>query len=319
MATEVFDSNYLLITLLVTFVFQLVFFLITAVAQFDTLTDLAGSTNFLILALLTFFLAESYHARQILITVCAALWAVRLATFLFARILIWGHDNRFDEMRNSIPKLAAFWFGQFVWVWVVSLPVTVTNATVERDPKLGAADFVGVVMFAVGLLLEAVSDWQKLKFKQDKEKKGKWCDVGLWKYSRHPNYFGEILLWWGLFAISTPILSNGQWAVLASPLLISVLLLFVSGLPLLEASANEKYGGNPEFAPYRARTSIMVPMPNGLWEALPGWLKRTVLLEWKMYEAKGKEEGKEEAEGYGATGKGPAGSSQGETDPAENA
>lgn len=107
------------------------------------------------------------------------------------RILQWGEDRRFDQMRNNLPKLAVFWIFQAVWVWAVSLPVTVVNAT-DSNPFLQAVDLIGWLMWAVGFMIEGAADQQKLSFKKSPENRGKWCDAGLWKYTRHPNYFGEV-------------------------------------------------------------------------------------------------------------------------------
>ena len=173
------------------FAYQLVFFIITALLKFDKVTDFAGSTNFVIIGVLTLVLKGSWNFRQIILTLFVVLWGLRLALFLLLRIIQWGEDRRFDEMRDNLGKLAVFWIFQAVWVWTVSLPVTLVNAT-DTNPFLQSVDLIGWLMWAVGFMIEGTADQQKLNFKKSPENRGKWCNVGLWKYTRHPNYFGEV-------------------------------------------------------------------------------------------------------------------------------
>jgi steroid 5-alpha reductase family enzyme len=173
----------------------------------------------------------------------------------------------------SLISLCCVWafYAQMVWVWLVSLPVTFL-ATTTVDPEFGtAADIAGIIMFIVGLVCEAVADQQKFSFKQNSANRGKWCDVGIWKYSRHPNYFGEILLWFGLFTIASSVFQpasdagEGKWGyvTILGPLFITGILLFVSGIPLLETKADEKHGSKPEYREYKACTSVLIPFVPG--------------------------------------------------------
>jgi len=201
---------------------------------------------------------------------------------LLLRILAWGEDKRFDDKRENLLKFAAFWLIQAIWVWTVSLPVTVVNGS-NRNPNIEVADIVGWVLWAIGLFIEAVADQQKLNLKKNPASKGRWCDVGVWAWSRHPNYFGEILLWWGIFISATPVLRRGQWGVIAGPIFITLLLLFVSGIPLLEESADKKHGKNPEYRAYKNKTSPLIPLPPALYGSLPSWFKVLFLLELPLY------------------------------------
>lgn len=281
----VLDDNYLAITAIVTVVFQFMFFVVTYLCRFDKLTDFAGGSNFVILALLTLLLGQTYYARQIVITTLTVVWGARLALFLLYRILQWGEDRRFDDKRDSLGKLAVFWTLQAVWVWTVSLPVTFINAS-EDNPPIGAADIIGWLMWAVGFLTESVADAQKTSFKNKAENKGKWCDAGLWAISRHPNYFGEILLWWGVFVASIPILSGGTWAAVLGPIFITLILLFVSGIPLLEQSMDERYATRPEYLQYKKHTSPLIPLPQSVYGSLPRWAKQVFLCEFPLYNSK---------------------------------
>ncbi|KAL4282416.1 hypothetical protein GQ457_03G012690 [Hibiscus cannabinus] len=281
MAT-VIDSHFLALTAIVTLAYQLFFFIITALLKFDKVTDFAGSTNFVIIAVLTLVIKGSWHFRQIILTLLVVIWGLRLGLFLLMRILQWGEDRRFDEMRSNLGKLAVFWIFQAVWVWTVSLPVTVVNAS-DRDPSVQAVDIIGWIMWSLGISIEATADQQKLLFKNSPENRGRWCNIGLWKYSRHPNYFGEILLWWGIFVASIPVLEGAEWLVILGPIFLTLLLLFLSGLPMLEESADKKFGNVAAYRIYKKTTSPLIPLPPIVYGNLPLWFKATFLLEFPFY------------------------------------
>lgn len=279
---KVIDSHYLAITAIVTVGYQFIFFVITALFKFDQVTDFAGSTNFVILAVLTLLLKGTWHYRQIVLTVLVVVWGLRLGLFLLMRILQWGEDRRFDDMRENIGKLVVFWIFQAVWVWTVSLPVTFVNAS-NGGRLFQPADVIGWTMWVAGFLIEATADQQKLSFKKCPENKGKWCDVGVWKYSRHPNYFGEMLLWWGLYVASLPVLKGLEYLVIIGPVFLTLLLLFVSGIPLLEESADKKYGNLGAYRHYKKTTSPLILLPRGVYGYLPIWCKSVFLFEFPLY------------------------------------
>ncbi|PKS09880.1 hypothetical protein jhhlp_004503 [Lomentospora prolificans] len=306
MVTKVLDDFYLGLTAIITVVYQLVFFSIAFGCKFDLLTDFAGGTNFAILAIATLSLSQDPTPRQILVTILMSVWALRLSIFLFYRILRTGHDSRFDKMRDKFFPFLGFWVFQMLWVWTVSLPVTMGNSPAVVVPQKSggagvafgtAADIAGVIMFAIGFLFEVVGDWQKFAFR-NKYGGGaaEVCGKGLWKYSRHPNYFGDILAQFGIYAISTsPTTSSAlpsppRAALLASivgPLFITLLLLFVSGMPLTERpAAKRRYETDRNwdaYEQYLRRTSPLFPFPPALYSHVPVWLKRTLFLELPIY------------------------------------
>eukprot|EP01018_Ginkgo_biloba_P036885 Gb_31395 [translate_table: standard] len=279
------DNNFLAITALVTVAYQLTFFVITAALKFDKVTDFAGGTNFVILALLTAILKGTWHFRQVILTLFVVIWGLRLALFLLLRILQWGEDRRFDEIRGDLTKLTVFWSFQVVWVWTVSLPVTIVNAS-EQNPSVEPRDIIGWIMWLVGFSIEAVADQQKLQFKNDPTNTGRWCNIGLWRWSRHPNYFGEILLWWGVFVASTPLLEGTKWLVVVGPIFLTFLLLFLSGIPMVEDSADKRYGGISEYRQYKTKTSPLILLPPALYGNLPTWFKEFFLFEFPFYSRK---------------------------------
>ncbi|KAK1287304.1 hypothetical protein QJS10_CPB19g01826 [Acorus calamus] len=278
----VIDSHFLALTAIVTVCYQFTFFIITALFKFDKVTDFAGSTNFIILGVLTLVVKGTWHARQVILTSFVVIWGLRLGIFLLMRILQWGEDHRFDEMRGNIGKLSVFWTFQAVWVWTVSLPVTVVNAS-DRNPPIQPQEIVGWIIWVVGLIIESTADQQKLSFKNSPSNRGKWCTVGIWKFSRHPNYFGEIFLWWGVFLASTPVLKGAEWLVIFGPIFLTFLLLFVSGIPLLEDSADKKFGTMVEYQIYKKTTSPLIPLPLLVYGNLPSWLKTAIFFEFPFY------------------------------------
>mmetsp|Transcript_4495 Transcript_4495/g.4618 ORF Transcript_4495/g.4618 Transcript_4495/m.4618 type:complete len:214 (+) Transcript_4495:277-918(+) len=187
-------------------------------------------------------------------------------------------------MRDDWLKFLGFWIFQMLWVWIVSLPLTFLNG-VSGDTPLRANDIIGFILSFTGILLEAVADQTKMTFKQDQRNRGKWCDVGVWRYSRHPNYFGELIMWWGVFISCSSMFNEHLWAyfTIASPLFTHMILFGLSGLPLLETQANKRYGTQEQYLTYRKETSILIPLPNSLYSALPDTVKAVCLFEWQIY------------------------------------
>lgn len=276
------DNRQLLLTAIITIVFQFLFFLITYTLRIDKVTDFAGTTNFILLAIVTLTVGGNYHARQIVTSTCVLLWGVRLCVFLLYRILQWGEDRRFDDKRDNIVRLAFFWIFQAVWAWTVSLPVTILNSK-EENSSLNGVDYLAWCLFGLGLILEATADQQKLLYKNTPQSRGRWTDVGVWAWSRHPNYFGEMLLWVGVYLGCVSDLRGAEHAAVISPIFIILLLLFVSGIPLLEVSMDKRYGKREDYVTYKKCTSVLIPFPPALYVQLPSFIKKTVLLDFKMY------------------------------------
>lgn len=292
------DENNLLVCALVTIGMQLSFFFVAATFKFDKVTDFAGGTNFVVLAVLTFILGGTYHWRQILVTSFIVLWGLRLSGYLLYRIIKIGEDKRFDETRDNFFKFLAFWIFQMIWVFTVSLPVIFLNAPsasftpgAPESADFTPWDIIGSVMFVIGLLSETISDQQKFAFRNDPSNRGKWCTVGLWKYSRHPNYFGEILLWCGVFVISVSVITSDslfRLSGLLSPLFTSTILLFFSGIPLLEQKSDQRFGTNPEYLAYKEKTPPLVPFIG--YSCLPSVLKLLCCCEFPLYNKTGDSE-----------------------------
>merc|ERR1711916_137540 len=190
-----FDQDNLFLTFIGSFGYQMLGFTIAYCKQFDKLTDLAYGSNMAILGAITLGLAQTLHVRQIVVSAMVMAWGVRLAGYLFYRINVMGKDERFDGYRNCLPFFG-FWFFQFFVTWIQFMPIAVLNASTSTAP-LDWRDYLGFSMWGVGFVIEFVADIQKFRFKR-RGGKG-WCNVGVWKWSRHPNLYGDILQWWGLF------------------------------------------------------------------------------------------------------------------------
>lgn len=208
---HVLDNYYLAITLLVTVAYQLIGFSIAFTLKFDKLTDFMGGTNFVWLAIFTLAMSGTTNPRPIITSIFIMVWGARLSVFLLFRILKTGKDDRFDDKRDKFFPFLGFWVFQMLWVWTVSLPVTLSNSPIvlryqeERfygTPAFGqATDIVGIIIFVLAFLLETIADIQKYRFKQSSQgqQPGAFCNVGFFKWSRHPNYFGEIMVHVGEF------------------------------------------------------------------------------------------------------------------------
>jgi steroid 5-alpha reductase family enzyme len=292
---NVLDPYYLAITAIITVAYQLFFYTIAVVKRFDKVTDLAGGTNFIILALVTFFFNHTFTSRQILVTVLSTVWGIRLAGFLLYRILQTAEDKRFDEIRNNALSFLGFFVFQMLWVWIVSLPVVLVNSPAYTPGQALFGDYigldtVGLVCWIVGFVVETVADQQKFNYRQSGRRSSPFMVTGVWSWSRHPNYFGEMLLWIGMMLLALPpVISSGDttgYASIASPLFTMAILFFLSGLPLNErpvAERLDKQGHWEAYKAYRDQTSILVPLPPWLYRNLPMIVKRVVLFEWPMY------------------------------------
>jgi steroid 5-alpha reductase family enzyme len=223
----------------------------------DKLTDLSYALSFIVLSTIA-FISSQKELTHLLLLVMVVIWATRLGGFLFLRIRKLKRDKRFDEMRNSIWKFGRFWLLQGVSVFVILLA---SLFVWRRDVAVVSwLSWVGVVVFLCGLLLESTADYQKRKFSSKVENKDKWIDSGLWSVSRHPNYLGEMMVWIGVYIYTFSSLVGSEKVIsLLSPLYIVSLLLFVSGIPLLEKAAEKKWGENEEYKKYKKRTSVLLP------------------------------------------------------------
>jgi steroid 5-alpha reductase family enzyme len=185
-------------------------------------------------------------------------WAARLGSFLFRRVSRHGKDDRFDEIKPSFLRFLNTWTIQGLWVVLTAAAAWIAITSATRVALDGWA-LAGFVVWAAGFGIEIVADNQKGRFKADPANDGKFISTGLWSKSRHPNYFGEIVLWIGVLLIAIPVLEGWQWVALLSPVFVALLLIKASGIPLLEKKADSKWGGQADYEAYKKNTPVLIP------------------------------------------------------------
>lgn len=234
-------------------------FFVAQARKRNDVADIAWGTGFIVVAMTAMDLSDGMTPRRVLVMSLVIVWGLRLAAHIYYRNKGKPEDQRYQKWRESWGKhalLRAFFqvfILQGLLIVIISLPVTFIIT--YRQQSIGVFDVLGVCTWIVGFLFETIGDYQLVKYKRDPLNRGKIMTQGLWNYTRHPNYFGEIILWWGMYIIALSV-SYG-WASILGPLTITFLILKVSGIPLLE----EKYKDHPEFQEYKRRTSAFFPLP----------------------------------------------------------
>ncbi|MCC6497436.1 MAG: DUF1295 domain-containing protein [Propionibacteriaceae bacterium] len=242
----------------VAFIIQWLVFVPSYLARTERFFDLTGSITYIAVTLGVLLLAPGWDARRVLLAVLVLVWAVRLGTFLFGRVSRSGADDRFDEIKGSFPRFLAVWTIQGLWVSVTAAAAWIAISA-SQQAAIDVFAVVGFLLWAAGFAVEVIADRQKSQFRADPANRGRFISTGLWSRSRHPNYFGEILLWIGIAVIALPVLQGWQWVGMVSPVFVAVLITRVSGVPLLEAKADAKWGGQPDYEEYKRTTPVLVP------------------------------------------------------------
>ena len=228
--------------------------------QTERYFDLTGSLTYLTVVAVALGATGRWDPRAGLLGLMVTLWAVRLGSFLFARIRRDGSDARFTDLKPSLWRFLMTWTLQALWV-LLTVAAGLAAITTATPVPLDAWAAVGGVIWLAGFTIEAVADRQKRRFRLDPAHHGRFIRTGLWAWSRHPNYFGEITLWLGVAVVAWPALTGWQHVTLISPVFVYVLLTRVSGIPLLEARAEAAWGDDPDYRAYRAATPVLVPRP----------------------------------------------------------
>jgi steroid 5-alpha reductase family enzyme len=244
----------------VVFAIQWVGFIAAYLLQTEMFYDLTGSITYISVTIMAVLLSPVVDGRSILLLILVVIWAGRLGTFLFRRILKAGKDARFDDIKVSFVRFLNTWTLQGLWV-TFTLAAALAAITTTTRKELGLFALIGTLVWVFGFAIEATADAQKSRFRANPENKGKFINTGLWSWSRHPNYFGEIVLWIGVAIIAAPVLRGWQWVTLISPVFVTLLLTRISGVPILEKRADEKWGGQEDYEAYKRRTSVLIPLP----------------------------------------------------------
>ncbi|GIQ96685.1 MAG: hypothetical protein CM15mP2_1720 [Methanobacteriota archaeon] len=215
-----------------------------SLAKSERYYDLTGGLTYLTVVGFTLWAgsqSESPSARELIVSLLVVIWALRLSSFLYLRIHRTGKDGRFDRLKTSQSDFSAVDHPR-AWVFLPMIVVIVINSQASPAPELGIWDAIGLLMWLLGFSIEVIADNQKSAFNANSENQGKWIDSGLWSYSRHPNYFGEIMLWTGIACFGISCFSGLERVAWVSPIFIYLLLTKISGVPILDRRGLEKWG-----------------------------------------------------------------------------
>lgn len=251
--------NYFLTLAFVLLIYMSTWFVASLVEKRNDVVDVAWGLGFVLMAWLSFFLSDDYGARGLLVCTLVSVWGSRLAWHIYTRHKGWPEDFRYQAWRRDwgkwfyIRSYLQIYLLQGILLFLVVAPVLLINK--NAGAAFGVSDVLGLAVWLMGFFFEAVGDSQLAEFIKNTEHKGKLMQSGLWAYTRHPNYFGEVAQWWGLWLIALSV--PGGWMGIIGPITITFLILKVSGIPLLE----RKMAENPEFAEYKQRVSVFFPFP----------------------------------------------------------
>lgn len=252
----------LLYCVLISFTIHLIIFIPSAIMKNEKFYDFTGMIAYL--SIIIFAIQQKYiqiHSIDIyslVLSLLISIWTLRLGIFLFYRVLKVGEDIRFKDVKNNALQFFVWFSISSLWVSLTTMAAmnVITSKNYNQDLTLL---YIGTIIWIIGFLFEIISDYQKIKFKNNALNKNKFIDSGLWSISRHPNYFGEIILWIGVYIITLPSTSGLEYLGIISPLFVIVLLNKVSGINLLEASADEKWGSSKEYQKYKKITPKLIP------------------------------------------------------------
>jgi steroid 5-alpha reductase family enzyme len=243
---------------LIAFIVQWVALIPAYLLKTEHFYDLAGGATYLAVVIFAFMQSDQADLRSIILTSLVAIWAIRLAGFLFLRVRKQGSDSRFDEIKLNFWRFSVAWTVQGLWV-LITAGAAIAAITSNHKSDFGWVGGFGLLLWLIGFLIEAVADNQKRLFKQQKNTHKEFIQTGLWARSRHPNYFGEILLWIGVAIIAYPALYQWQVVTLISPLFVILLLTKISGISLQEEQADERWADNDDYQMYKQNTPVLIP------------------------------------------------------------
>jgi steroid 5-alpha reductase family enzyme len=247
--------DFILWMFIVSLAINVFMFIPAFIIKTDKLTDASYSVTFIVVAIFG-YLFSSKSTAHLYCLLMIILWALRLGIFLLVRINKLKKDSRFDGMRENFYKFLGFWLLQGVTVFIILVPSILLWSS--PSTKINVLSTFGIVIFIAGLFIELIADTQKFRFNKNKPKT--WIDIGIWRISRHPNYLGEIILWIGVYLFVVPSLGLPQSLIaLIGPAYIAVLLIFVSGIPLLEKSSEKKWGDKKEYQEYKSKVPTLIP------------------------------------------------------------
>lgn len=228
--------------------------------QTERYFDLTGSITYVSVIGVSLALTSELDSRSLLLGAMVTVWAARLGSFLFLRIRREGSDGRFDVLKPSLPRFLMTWTLQGLWV-LLTAACALAAITTAHPVAPGGFAVLGALIWVFGFTIEVVADREKNRFRTDAANEDRFIEHGIWAWSRHPNYFGEITLWVGVAIVAFPVLSGWQYATLVSPVFVYLLLTRVSGIPMLEARSKKKWGHEPAYQAYCERTPALLLRP----------------------------------------------------------
>ena len=239
--------------ILLIFCIQWISFIPAFIFQTEKFYDLTGSITYLTTVFTALYITDSGNISDYVIVSCVAIWAIRLGSFLFMRIHKAGEDRRFRDIKPNFTRFFMTWTLQGMWVSMCLLCV-LTALSSYSGIIVNNIFYIGLMIFISGFIIEVLADHQKTVFRKNIDNKDKFISSGLWAYSRHPNYFGEILLWLGIAVMSFSSLEGFQYFTLISPIFVYILLVYISGIRMLENQANKKWGHLDSYKEYLKKT-----------------------------------------------------------------
>ena len=237
---------------------QILFFIPSYLLKTERLYDLVGSSTYIVVTTIAYLSVPNKSVTDTILFLFITIWGIRLGSYLFRRILRDNDDVRFEKAKKNFFWFLQYWIGQALWVSITSCAAVIAILKTEST-SVNTILILGVLIWLLGFTLEVIADLQKSKFKKKQNTNKTFISTGLWSKSRHPNYFGEITLWVGIYIISFSSFSDIEFLTVISPIFVYILLTRMSGINMLEKIADERYGHLEEYLEYKENTPILVP------------------------------------------------------------
>ena len=253
---EIYSFNSFDFLLLLSVFIQILFFIPSYLLKTERLYDLVGSSTYIVVTTIAYLSVPNKSVTDTILFLFISIWGIRLGTYLFRRILRDNDDVRFEKAKKNFFWFLQYWIGQALWVSITSCAAVIAILKTESN-SINSFLILGVLIWVLGFTLEVIADLQKSKFKKKQNTNKTFISTGLWSKSRHPNYFGEITLWVGIYIISFSSFSDIEFITVISPIFVYILLTRMSGINMLEKIADERYGHLPEYIIYKEETPIL--------------------------------------------------------------
>ena len=250
------EINSFTFLLILSVLIQLIFFIPSYLFKTERLYDLIGSSTYIVVISFAYYSISNKTITDTILFVFVLIWGIRLGTYLFKRIQRDNEDVRFEKAKRNFFWFLQYWMGQALWVSITSCAAVIAILKPESE-TLNIYGYIGIIIWILGFTVEVIADLQKNSFKKNQNTNKKFISTGLWSRSRHPNYFGEITLWFGIYIISLSSFSGLDFLTIISPIFVYILLTRMSGINMLEKIADERYGHLDEYLEYKKNTPTL--------------------------------------------------------------